>query len=52
VLSEEVDPSIVGGLVLRTEGAVLDASIRERLAEMRRALTGAPVEVGADASGA
>lgn len=51
VLTEEVDPSIVGGLLLRTEGAVLDASVRDRLAEMRRSLTAAPVEVGVDASG-
>lgn len=52
VLSEEVDPEIVGGLVLRTEDAILDASIRDRLMTMRRSLTGAPVEVGVDSSAA
>lgn len=46
VLTEEVDPEIVGGLVLRTDDAVLDASITQRLGEMRRTLTASPVQVG------
>ncbi len=48
ILTEEVDPEIVGGLVLKTEGSLLDASVRERLSEMRRSLTAAPVEAGVD----
>lgn len=49
-LTEEVDPGIVGGLVLRVGGVVLDASVRERLAELRRTLANAPVDsaVGAE----
>lgn len=43
-LTEKVDPTIVGGLVLRVGGMVLDASLRERLADMRRRLSQAPVD--------
>lgn len=49
ILTEEVDPDIVGGLVLRTEGAVVDGSVRERLAGMRRSLTAAPAQSGVEA---
>ncbi|MBV9310578.1 MAG: ATP synthase F1 subunit delta, partial [Solirubrobacterales bacterium] len=35
-LSSDVDPDIVGGLVLRVGNFVLDASIRSRLNELRK----------------
>lgn len=34
-LTEEVDPSIVGGVVLRVGNSILDASIRNRLENLR-----------------
>lgn len=37
-IEETVDPAIIGGLVLRVGDVVVDASIRTRLAEMRRSL--------------
>ena len=33
-----VDPDIIGGLVLRARGVLLDASVSRRLDELRRAL--------------
>lgn len=33
-----VDPDIVGGLVIETDGSVVDASVRARLAELREAM--------------
>ena len=44
-LEETVDPSIIGGLVLRVGDVVVDASLRTRLEEMRRALETAPVDL-------
>jgi F-type H+-transporting ATPase subunit delta len=44
LLTEEVDPTIVGGLVLRVGGMVLDASLREGLAGMRRTLSRAAID--------
>ncbi len=44
-LEEMVDPSIIGGLVLRVHDVVVDASIRTRLEEMRRSLETAPVDL-------
>ena len=35
-LTREVDPSIVGGFVVRVGNAVLDASIRNRLDNLRK----------------
>jgi len=51
-LTESVDPEIVGGLVLRIGGAVVDGSVRHRIEELRAALQGAPVDaaLAADAS--
>jgi F-type H+-transporting ATPase subunit delta len=43
-LTERVDPSIVGGLVLRAGGLLVDASVRHQLAELERSLASAPVE--------
>jgi F-type H+-transporting ATPase subunit delta len=44
-IEETVDPSIVGGLVLRVGDVVVDASLRTRLEEMRRSLESAPVDL-------
>jgi ATP synthase F1 delta subunit len=41
---EQVDPDIVGGLVIDAGGTVLDASVRRNLAEMRRSLVHVPIE--------
>jgi F-type H+-transporting ATPase subunit delta len=43
-LTETVDPDIVGGLVLRAGGVVVDGSVAHQLEELRRKLTQAPVE--------
>jgi F-type H+-transporting ATPase subunit delta len=45
----EVDPDIIGGLVLRARGVLLDASIRRRLHELRRNLVHTPLPVGSQA---
>ena len=44
VLTESVDPGIVGGLVLRVGGVVVDGSVRHRIEELREALERAPVD--------
>ncbi|MFN8110624.1 MAG: ATP synthase F1 subunit delta [Thermoleophilia bacterium] len=49
-LTEEVDPGIVGGLVLRVGGVVLDASVRQRLAELHRQLADVPVDSAVSAA--
>lgn len=43
-LTETVDPDIVGGLVLRVGGAVVDGSVRHRIEELRQSLRGASVD--------
>jgi ATP synthase F1 delta subunit len=43
-LTETVEPEIVGGLLLRVGGAVIDGSVRHRLEELRLSLRGAPVD--------
>ena len=43
-LTESVDPDIVGGLVLRVGGVVVDGSVRHRLDDLRRILRAAPVD--------
>ena len=43
-LSESVDPEIIGGLVLEFGTAVVDASLRTRLARLGADLRSAPVE--------
>jgi len=35
-LSSEVDPDILGGIVVRVGNSILDASIRNRLEQLRR----------------
>ena len=43
-LTESVEPDIVGGLVLRIGGVVVDGSVRHRIDELREALNAAPVD--------
>jgi F-type H+-transporting ATPase subunit delta len=51
VLTESVDPEIVGGLVLRVGGAVVDGSVRHRIESLRQNLRRAHVDaVAADAA--
>jgi F-type H+-transporting ATPase subunit delta len=38
-----VDPEIVGGLVIETDGSVVDASVRQRLADLRQGMLHASV---------
>jgi F-type H+-transporting ATPase subunit delta len=42
-------PEIIGGLVLKARGVLLDASIRRRLEDIRRALIRTPLPVGSEA---
>jgi F-type H+-transporting ATPase subunit delta len=49
-LTESVDPDIVGGLVLRVGGVVVDGSLRRRLDELRHNLNAAPVDAAAVSS--
>jgi ATP synthase F1 delta subunit len=46
-LTESVDPDIVGGLVLRVGGTVVDGSVRHRIEELRQTLRAAPVDAAA-----
>jgi F-type H+-transporting ATPase subunit delta len=45
-VTAQVDDEIIGGLVLRARGVLLDASVRRRLEELRRALVNTPLAVG------
>jgi F0F1-type ATP synthase delta subunit len=49
-LTETVDPDIVGGLVLRIGGVVVDGSVRHRIDELREALRSASVDAATAAS--
>jgi F-type H+-transporting ATPase subunit delta len=49
-LTESVNPDIVGGLVLRIGGVVVDGSLRRRLDELRHNLHAAPVDAAAVSS--
>lgn len=49
-LTESVDPGIVGGLVLRVGGVVVDGSLRHRIDQLRQTLRGVPVDMAASAS--
>jgi F-type H+-transporting ATPase subunit delta len=44
-----VDPSIIGGLVIGARGVRVDASVRRRLEDLRRALVRTPLPVGSEA---
>jgi F-type H+-transporting ATPase subunit delta len=48
-LTPSVDPSIIGGLVLRARGVLLDASVRRELDDLRLALTTTPLPTGSEA---
>lgn len=48
-VSATVDPDIIGGLVLRARGVLLDASVKRRLEELRRTLVHTPLPVGSEA---
>jgi F-type H+-transporting ATPase subunit delta len=48
-VSASVDPDIIGGLVLRARGVLLDASVRRRLTELRRTLVHTTLPVGSEA---
>jgi F-type H+-transporting ATPase subunit delta len=48
-LEPKVDPGIIGGLVLRARGVLLDASVRRELEEIHRAMINTPLPVGSDA---
>ena len=37
-----VDPSLIGGVIIRVEGQILDGSFRRRIANLRRRLLAAP----------
>ena len=43
-LTESVDADVVGGLVLHVGEVVIDGSVRHHIDELRRDLTGAPVD--------
>jgi F-type H+-transporting ATPase subunit delta len=51
-LTESVDPEIVGGLVLRIGGAVVDGSVRHHIEELRQALRSTPVDAALAADAA
>ena len=44
-----VDPALIGGLVLRARDVLVDASVKRRLEELRRALIRTPLPVGSEA---
>jgi F-type H+-transporting ATPase subunit delta len=44
-----VDPTLIGGLVLRARNVLVDASVKRRLEELRRALIRTPLPVGSEA---
>ena len=48
-LSAHVDPEILGGLVLRARGVLLDASVRRELDEIREVMINTPLPVGSEA---
>ena len=48
-LTARVDPQIIGGLVLKARGVLLDASVKRELDNLRRALVNTPLPVGSEA---
>ena len=48
-LEAKIDPAIIGGIVLRARGVLLDASVRRELDEIHRALITTPLPVGSEA---
>ena len=48
-LTATVDERIIGGFVLRARGVLVDASVRRRLVELRRAMVNTPLPIGSEA---
>ena len=48
-VTASVDPTLIGGLVLRARNVLVDASVRRRLEELRRALIRTPLPIGSEA---
>jgi F-type H+-transporting ATPase subunit delta len=48
-MTASVDPDIIGGLVLRARGVLLDASVKRELEDLRRALLTTPLPIGSEA---
>ena len=48
-LSAHVEPEVLGGLVLRARGVLLDASVRRELDEIREVMINTPLPVGSEA---
>jgi F-type H+-transporting ATPase subunit delta len=48
-VTAHVDPSLIGGLVLQARGVLVDASVKRRLEELRRAMIRTPLPVGSEA---
>ena len=48
-LTARVDERIIGGFVLRARGVLVDASVRRRLVELRRAMVNTPLPIGSEA---
>lgn len=48
-VTASVDPTLIGGLVLRARNVLVDASVKRRLEELRRVLIRTPLPVGSEA---
>jgi len=48
-VTANVDPELIGGLVLRAHDVLVDASIKRRLEELRRTMIRTPLPVGSEA---
>ena len=48
-ITANVDPDLIGGLVLRARDVLVDASVRRRLEELRRTMIRTPLPAGSEA---
>jgi F-type H+-transporting ATPase subunit delta len=48
-INAQVDPNIIGGLVIRARGVLLDASVKRELDDIRRVMITTPLPVGSEA---
>ena len=48
-VTANVDPTLIGGLVLRARNVLVDASVKRRLDDLRRVLIRTPLPVGSEA---
>jgi F-type H+-transporting ATPase subunit delta len=48
-IDAQVDPNIIGGLVIRARGVLLDASVKRELDDIRRVMITTPLPVGSEA---